>query len=150
MVGSIWTSPTVGAFGTLSAMRISVIERAGYGPQVLAKARAGESATKVHAWLKTKGVTVGLNSVKSFVRVRNGGKWSPRKPADVEGGADVMAMVAPVVEVVNRTGTAPTGELAEVFDLAMARVRAGDCTVADARVLEVALRAAIGRTLVDP
>ena len=117
---------------------------------MLAKARAGESATKVHAWLKGRGVTVGLNSVKSFVRVRNGGKWSPRKPAAAEGGADVMAMVAPVVEVVNRTGTAPTGELAEVFDLAMARVRAGDCTVADARVLEVALRAAIGRQLVDP
>ena len=124
-------------------MLISKIEKAGLGPEVLSRASAGQSAATVHAWLESRGIRVALSTLKTWVcnRTRNG-KWS----GAAKGTAPTSMVIAPVVEVINRLPEGG-GIIDEIRELALARVRCGEATVADARILEVALKAAVARTL---
>ena len=70
--------------------RRSKIELAGLTADTLRCAARGDSAPKVQAWLAEQGVPVGLNTVKSFVCHRHGGKWRPGRTRKAKAIAERM------------------------------------------------------------
>ena len=126
----------------------SKIELAGLTAETLRRAERGDSSTKVRAWLKTQGVEVGLNTVKSFVCHRHGGTWQPARTKKARAQAKAEQLIAtPIVEVVKpQPDDCP--EVTEIREIAMDRVARGVATPGDARVLEVALKAAIAERMI--
>jgi len=126
----------------------SKIELAGLTAETLRRAERGDSSTKVRAWLKTQGVEVGLNTVKSFVCHRHGGTWRPARTKKARAQARAEQIIAaPLVEVV-LPNPDDCPEVTEIREIAMDRVARGVATPGDARVLEVALKAAIAERMI--
>lgn len=120
-----------------SVAKFSAIAKAGLERETLRRAGRGDSAAKVHRWLEGRGVKISLSSVKAFVCHRHGGTWKPRP-----GCAPV---VTSMVQVVHRLPSIST--IDEIREVALDRVRSGESTVADARLLDIALKAAIAESL---
>ena len=128
--------------------RRSKIELAGLTAPVLRRAARGDSAPMVQAWLADQGVPVGLNTVKSFVCHRHGGKWKPArtKKAKAQAKAEMM-IAAPIVEVV-RPDAPDCPEVTEIREILLDRIERGVATTGDARAAEVALKAAIAERMI--
>lgn len=127
-------------------MRTSKIELAGLTSETLRRAASGQSAPEVRKWLASEGVNVGLNTVKSFVCNRHGGKWRPTPTAQVIAKTEAL-IAAPIEVSVRRTSEAPK-DIAEIRAIALKRVKAGTATPGDARTLEVALKCAIAERMI--
>lgn len=128
--------------------RRSKIELAGLTADTLRRAARGDSAPKVQAWLADQGVPVGLNTVKSFVCHRHGGKWRPGRTRKAKAQAKAELMIAaPIVEVVKPSPN-DCPEVTEIRELLLDRIERGVATTGDARAAEVALKAAIAERMI--
>ena len=128
--------------------RRSKIELAGLTADTLRRAARGDSAPKVQAWLAEQGVPVGLNTVKSFVCHRHGGKWRPGRTRKAKAQAKAELMIAaPIVEVV-KPSLNDCPEVTEIRELLLDRIERGVATTGDARAAEVALKAAIAERMI--
>ena len=109
--------------------------------EILRRLNSGETSEQVTQWLKTQGVVTKPATVRKFAGRRrkaqgtNGSDWAWPAPTKT-----VRAEVIPL-EV------APAASVERIFEIAVTRVRDGQATMADAKVLEVALRAAVADAL---
>jgi len=113
-----------------------------YTAEILRRLRAGETSTQVARWLESQGVPAKPATVRKFASRRRQHDPPPIAPEAVR------AQVIPLAtSTVSSRSTAQT--LGTICELALAKVRSGQATVADAKVLEAALRATLAGELVE-
>ena len=118
-----------------------------YTAEILRRLRAGETSTQVARWLESQGVPAKPATVRKFASRRRQHGPPKHGPPPIAPEA-VRAQVIPLAtSTVSSRSTAQT--LGTICELALAKVRSGQATVADAKVLEAALRATLAGELVE-